>query len=145
MIIVKKQNVSAIFLLFIGLSSLYCSDIGDAVDPNAIALEGTWNWIKSVGGIVVMVITPETAGYTQSFRFTKGGTFSYLRNDVLYADGRFLLSHEQGGLIMTFTNLNIHHGDYFRIPKVGVSIVGDTLVINDLVIDGYFHTYNKAH
>lgn len=139
------QSVSSILLLFLSLSSLCCSDIGETVDPNVSALEGKWDWIKSVGGIFPMVITPETAGYTRSFLFTKEGTFSYLKNNILCVDGRFQLTYEQVGMVMTFTNLNIYHGEYFRIPKVGAEIVGDTLVINDLMFDGFFHTYHKVH
>jgi hypothetical protein len=139
----QTQRTLLVLLSTMSLFLLACSDLGDTVDPNQSALLGRWNWMKSVGGISTMVITPETAGYTQAFLFKKDGGFSYLRNDILCVDGRFSLSYEQSQMFINFADLRIYSGEYFRIPKVGANITGDTVVINDLMIDGFSHTYKR--
>ena len=66
-----------------------CSNPGG---PDARQIYGSWDWLRSCGGIAGHCETPATAGYTERFVFETPGGYRRYRNDVVIERGTFAVS-----------------------------------------------------
>lgn len=100
-------------------------------------LNGTWNWVESVGGIGGWTLTPETEKKTKKL-IIDDFVFREYENDSLIFESKYSF------LIRPDTYRNTHYfitfGHYFCEPAV--EILKNKLILYDNCgEDGFFHTY----
>lgn len=126
----------SLIIAIIIFSSVSSCNKGGLPQPDSII--GKWRWVKSVGGIAGMTITPQKAGYTLTHEFKADSTIKILKNDSLITDARFSIIR------------NYKYGDNQKINvlkiadehQMSFSIKNDTLFTFDIFIsDGFGSTY----
>jgi hypothetical protein len=104
------------------------------------ALYGSWNWVKSEGGIARVTITPASAGYTRKVVYNPNLTYEWYKNDSLEAMSVFSVYYVTEAPLDTFPVIH-----YDSLPeyqdKMIYSLTNDTLVLSDRCIDCFTHTY----
>ena len=131
----------SVILLLIAFAS--CND-RYPVAPEISQLYGTWQWLRSVGGIMGEVRTPKSTGHTGKAIFHFDGTVAFYRDDILVEQYRYTITREklypnaQEALIIEFL------GAPAPSNKQTISYQGvDTLFLSDLCMDCYQHTYAR--
>ena len=106
--------------------------------PTSDSIVGEWRWVKSVGGIAGVTITPQSAGYNQRREFNADSTFKSFKNDSLTIQGKFSIVR----------NYKYSESETVDVLKWGTAvddsfvIRNDTLFINNIFIsDGFGSTY----
>jgi hypothetical protein len=141
----KAKNIICPFfpliLLFCTIFLVNCADrnLTESIDNK---YQGSWLWIKSVGGLGPRVTEPKE-GMTLKKCYDDQGIFRIFRNDSLKVTGSYLISGvENGRDEITYSNVTADnyyfnsHTDYARIHT-------DTLELWDGNDDGYFSFYKK--
>jgi hypothetical protein len=101
------------------------------------AITGQWRWVKSVGGIGGLTITPQSTGYNFRDEFYADSTFKRFENDSLIAQQRFSITRD-------FQYTPSEKIDVLKTGTFSQSIIirNDTLYMVDLYIsDGFADTY----
>ena len=103
-------------------------------------LYGSWNWIKSQGGIAGITITPATAGYTRKVVYHYNLLYESYKNDSLELVSPFSvydLAESPFGshLFIHYEALPAYRDQYIY------QLTRDTLVLGDNCIDCFVHTY----
>ncbi|MFC1564273.1 hypothetical protein ACFL6G_05015 [candidate division KSB1 bacterium] len=138
------KNIIQIFTVILIL--VYCLFIScghhSATEPELIEYEpsliGSWNWIKSQGGIAGELLTPESTGWTVDLTFT-GDYMRFSRNDTTLVEGVYTLEipenpDTQWSSIYINDNLVFN----YRFPDF------NCLLLMDPVTDGYGHEFRKT-
>ena len=108
--------------------------------PQASSIIGKWRWVKSVGGIAGLTITPQTAGYTQTREFKADSTVQILKNDSLVTNAKFSIvkNYKYGDGKVNVLKIADQQQTSFVIKN-------DTLFTNDIFIsDGFGSAYVKV-
>jgi len=104
------------------------------------SLYGSWNWIKSVGGIAGITYTPRSVGYTQKIILSRDNTSRFYKNDslaIICPFDVYYISLSQNDSIPV-----IHYLDTRKTIDQAINFVtADTLILNDTCIDCFSHTY----
>jgi hypothetical protein len=110
------------------------------VGPSAPSLIGTWNWVKSVGGIMGGVFTPQTDKHTRTIIFTANSLYKEYINDSLAISASFTVAQK------TMSDSN-------KVEMISYSLMSpsqiisrldtDTLILSDYAADGFTSTYNR--
>lgn len=114
------------------------------VSPASSGIYGTWQWVKSTGGIAGTEQTPGTTGYTVVLVFTADGTYKYYRNTTLIETAHFTIRREQ---VTGYPNMIdvIHYEHEESHISQAISFNGkDTLNLGDLCIDCFGHQYIRV-
>ncbi len=138
----KTTFVYSIFVLV--LANLVACDAGEPVAPELAQLYASWEWVKSFGGYSGQTRTPESTGETKTTRFLHNGIVQFYRNDRLVSQSRFGIAKEsfprsRAGITIEFYDMPSPSNKQFvsfRSP--------DTLILSDLCMDCYQHTYSRA-
>ncbi len=87
-----KKLVLALLLLFLAGQFAGCSKYTPSSGrPGELA--GTWNWLKTDGGIANHIhTTPASTGKTIQWKLTADGKYSILENGSLISQGNYTLS-----------------------------------------------------
>lgn len=129
----------SVVIALIIFSSVSSCNKGGLPQPDSII--GKWRWVKSVGGIAGLTITPQTSGYTLTHEFKADSTIKILKNDSLITDTRFSITR------------NYKYGDNQNINVLKIAdshqmefhIKNDTLFTNDIFIsDGFGSAFVKV-
>lgn len=109
--------------------------------PTSTSIIGKWRWVKSVGGIAGMTITPQSTGYNLSEEFKADSTFKRFKNDSLIAQGKFSIVR----------NYKYTSTETIDVLKTGgpddqaFVIRNDSLFVSDIFIsDGFNTTYVRV-
>jgi hypothetical protein len=106
------------------------------------ALYGSWNWVKSQGGIGGVTITPASAGYTRKVVYNPNLTYEWYNNDSLEVMSGFSIYYVTEAPMDTFPVIHYDSLPEFQ-DKMIYSLTNDTLVLNDRCIDCFIHTFIK--
>jgi len=101
------------------------------------SLIGKWRWVKSVGGIGGVTLTPQSTGKNFRDEFYADSTYKRFENDSLLIQTNF-------SLVKGYQYTPTQKIDKLKIGNWNSSIVirNDTLYIDDLFIsDGFVDTY----
>jgi hypothetical protein len=101
-----------------------------------------WDWVKSVGGIAYMTITPASAGYTEQRIYRNDGTMSVLRNGAPFLSTTYTITREKTSFSPNEEDV-IHYDDPSIQPQI-MRLEGDTLSLTDLCYDCFGHTYTRS-
>ncbi|WP_183564314.1 hypothetical protein [Mucilaginibacter sp. SP1R1] len=106
------------------------------------AVIGKWRWIKSVGGIAGLTITPQTAGYNLTQEFRADSTFSILNNASPAGHGKYsIIKNYKYTDQQTINVLKLNDG-----PGAWLQIRNDTLFVTDIFIsDGFNSSYVRVN
>lgn len=131
--------MSRIILIFIvSLLILLVAACSDGPEYHQDNLTGTWLWVSSFGGIAGVTITPESEGYDRYFGFHLRYKFTISQTNGLLKEGTYeIVKEEVNGEMADVLYLNSGSNE---LP-MKISIVGDTLYLEDLCIDCFGHTY----
>jgi hypothetical protein len=115
-----------------------CKD--NPVWPISPSLIGSWNWVKSVGGIMGGYFTPQTEKHTRTIIFTPDSVCKQYLDDSLVNSPSFTVRQQ-----------NISDGSkvemiFYPEPNPAQIITrldDDTLIVTDYVDDGFTSTFNR--
>lgn len=140
-----KRYIVILFVLC-GVALTACSVVGS----NRVhsRLVGKWQWIRTTGGFVGMVITPDSVGYESYTVFEPDHTYSVFRADTLVKKGKYRSGKEDGEKTISYEDIQ-----YFPprpnktsfSPRQWIKFRGsDTLVLMDQCYDCYISTYVRV-
>ncbi len=127
-------------LLLLILSFTGCSE-NSPTENNFSSYQGTWLWLKTVGGFAPRVITPKE-GTTLLLNFDNFNEFRIYRNDFLKVIAKYRIENSKYGDKISYANAETYNFNFSTDPGYG-TISSDTLSISDGYIDGYFSFYKK--
>ena len=133
-----------IFMLIFCTLSSGCSKQTSPTEPEPQGIYGNWNWVKSVGGIAGVTITPASAGYTERLMLKSDNNRESYRNDTLVATTQFTIRWEKSPFSPDSVDV-IHYADTIRFMDQIISVIcSDTLGLFDLCYDCFGHTYTRT-
>ena len=100
-----------------------------------VAYEGTWLWIKSIGGFGGWTITPETEGYNIMLLINEN-SYTEFRNCTITHQMSYTIIIDS--LYGTYGYLDLDPGGH-----LGVEVRGDSLQLIEPCCDGYDHYYKR--
>lgn len=100
---------------------------------------GSWEWLKSSGGIAGVVYTPETQGYSQLIEFNANDIYKLYRNGQLQNEAHYTLLQDTSILSNTMVDM-VQYEDGSR-QSFSSSSNDDTLFLREDVFDGFDHIY----
>ena len=125
--------VMAVVLLLPG-----CKKSDDTLLPDICF---TWEWVESVGGIVLTEKNPDSEGYTQKLEFREDGHYVKYRNDLVIGSGTFTITSAESMLDGVEYDMVVFDDGS---PAQAILILTDTmLILRDECDDNYAHTYKK--
>lgn len=109
--------------------------------PASTSIFGSWRWVKSVGGIAGMTITPQSAGYNLTQVYGNDSTFKMFKKDSVMLSGKFLITRNyKYSATETIDLLKIND-----LQAHAFIIRNDTLFLNDVFIsDGFNSVYVRV-
>lgn len=120
--------------LGISILCLGCELIHEQGEAETII--GTWKWDYSVGGWG-MVYSPESSGRSEWRRYYRDSTFIIIRNDTLFASGRF-------SSYSTPSTKVIRYEDGLGLLDNAIRFAGpDTLVLAEPCCDRSTHYFSR--
>jgi len=109
--------------------------------PASTSIVGSWRWVKSVGGIAGMTITPQSAGYNLTQVYGSDSTFKMFKKDSVMLSGKFSITRNykySATETIDLLKINDQQADAFIIRN-------DTLFMNDIFIsDGFNSIYVRV-
>jgi hypothetical protein len=105
--------------------------------PPSQSIMGKWRWVKSVGGIGGVTLTPQSTGTNFRDEFYADSTYKRFENDSLIAQHSF-------SIVKGYDNGASGKVDLLKAGLINRSIFisNDTLYMGDLFIaDGFGDTY----
>jgi hypothetical protein len=123
-------------LLFCGASSCH----KDGLPGPASSIVGRWRWVKSVGGIAGMTITPQSAGYNLTQVYGANSTFKLYKNDSLELQSKYSIIRNFKYETQTIDLLKIDNNESNRAD---FTIRNDTLYTSNalFISDGFSSVY----
>lgn len=126
-------------LLFLYLPG--CSKVTSPTEP-VLDVLGNWNWVESVGGFAGRTMTPKSEGFTLRLVFKFDNRSEFYRNDTLSASTKFTISRQVIGsdsvkVISYENNPYMYKSQYITV------VHNDTLILQDLCMDCYRHTFTR--
>jgi len=137
-------------LLLIIVAAMACEK---EKDPPDYVIYGTWNWLKSYGGITGRDLkTPENTGTSKVLTFLPADTVIVTENTVTVHRTDYFLSREISLLLNdTFDFITINYKyrisdqETLSLPmRYMIETLTDTLVLAEDVYDGYGHQYVRV-
>jgi hypothetical protein len=114
------------------------------VENNFNKYNGTWLWLKTVGGFAPRIFEPED-GITIKIGYDGFNFFKVLRNDSLKVIAHYKIEEADHNLDkISYSNIRTY-GYRFDVQMEFAQIKSDTLEMWDGVIDGYFSFYKRVH
>ena len=115
-----------------------CGSTG--IDPELDDIVGRWVWMRSEGGIVPGVRTPESTGQTGAVHFGVDGVAAF------YTDGEVLWGAPyQVGIGREGTQFEgrtvVRYVQDAGDAEQGLELTGNTLLLDEGCCDRYVHTY----
>lgn len=115
----------------------------DSISNVLRVLSGSWNWVKSEGGIAGVTITPASTGYTRNIVYNYNLSYESYKNDSLEFISPFSIYYVTESPVDTFPVIHYEALPEYRDQMI-FSITRDTLVLSDRCIDCFIHTYVKV-
>jgi hypothetical protein len=104
--------------------------------PTSTLITGSWRWVKSVGGIGGVTLTPQSTGYAFTQIYAADSTFKMYKKDTLILSGKFSITQNyKYSATETFDLLKIND-----LNPTAFTIRNDTLYQNDVFISDGFST-----
>ena len=130
------MKIKIIILLILAFSTS-CKKDHSNIDHDLV---GKWTWESSVGGFSGSTYTPESTGESKTISFTSSGEMKIFLNDTLYSEEIIKTDYQ----IIDNSNIKYHilliNDLVFQIysfPKT------DSLILTDIMSDGYDHHYKR--
>lgn len=135
------KTTTSIFLNALFVLIFAGCDTGSLVSPEVLQLNGSWEWVKTVGGFAPQIRTPESTGHTANVVFHYNGTAKFFADGGLLYESRYVVTRKRP----TPASDEITVIEFLDAPmpwiEQMVSFQGDTLYLTDLCLDCYQHTY----
>lgn len=108
--------------------------------PASTSIVGRWRWVKSVGGIAGMTITPQSAGYNLTQVYGANNTFKLYKNDSLELQSKYSIIRNFKYETQTIDLLKIDNNESNRAD---FTIRNDTLYSSNglFISDGFSSVY----
>jgi len=120
-----------------------CSD-NDSLQSDYFKYKGTWLWLKTEGGFIGEVTTPEE-GTSVKINFDEFGRYRLFRNDSIKVSANFKIQKTEDGYdrisYFDVTSFNFH----FAAESNYAKRTNDTLTLWDGMADGYFSFFKKIN
>lgn len=123
--------------LLVAAAAAGCSRSATGPDDT---LNGTWNWVRSTGGIAGQTYTPASVGYSVQFRFDKG-KLTVLRNDSVKATPTYSIDIE--GRVTYEPPVDVFTFAHIEEQTVR-ALKGDTISLADPCCDRYDYVFVRA-
>jgi hypothetical protein len=130
-----------VLLVLIGFGNC---NTGTPVASEISQLHGSWKWLQSVGGFAGETRTPESTGHTVSIVFGVDGKAQFYQDGIAQIRYPYIVTNEK-----PYPDAkDIYFVEFLGAPapsnKQMISYKGvDTLLLADLCIDCYQHTYAR--
>ena len=125
-------------LSLLALMLVACSSA--SVEPGIDRLEGTWQWVRSTGGIAGNTITPASEGFNVQFRFS-GNQVTVLRNDSVRATSTYTV---RGDELTYQPSISVFTFDGGVDTQTLTPVAADSLLLSDPCCDRYSHLFVKV-
>jgi hypothetical protein len=111
----------------------------DTITINEEEIVGTWEWVRSVGGIAGIEETPQSTGQSRSVVFDEYGNSTFYRNSTVGNSSSYTL-----GMALTIFSVDLVPVVYLNAQLTfAYSIEGNTLILNDNHVDGFRSEYSR--
>jgi len=140
-----RQRYVCVFVI-LGVLHITCSQPNKFEEAKSTGIIGYWNWLESMGVESRIRATPDSVGYTQTFRFDPDSIFCHYRNDTVTVSGHYWITFEPWHLPGTdsvmvlrtdkWTPFGSQWWVFFNAP--------DTLVLADLAFDAAEHKFVRG-
>jgi len=128
------RTFTLVFVLFAAIGISSCKK--ERQTPSS-SIVGQWRWVKSVGGIAGLTLTPQSTGNNFRDEYYADSTYKRYENNALVAQGDFSIVKGY-----RFTPSEIIDVLKFGPANKSMLIRNDTLYMGDLFInDGFGDTY----
>lgn len=135
-----KNNAPRFIVLLGLLLFVTCTVNRDPLSNSYDKYEGSWRWIKTIGGFAPRVITPEE-GQTVIIRYDDQLKYRLFRNDTLKVSAHYSIEKtDHYGDKFIYTHISTYDYHFDRESEFA-TLHGDTIEIWDGMIDGYFSWY----
>jgi len=129
----------ALFLIFLFNINSGCKKNSNITGPQSMGIYGSWNWLKSAGGIAYQEYFPPPI---MRQVYNEDGTFQLYKNDTLKSSTIFTIKREMTGWSTDTANV-IHYKDSIQFQPQMFTIDRDSLILRDLCMDCYIHIYKR--
>jgi len=134
-------------LLALAVIGLSCSHSGAPLQSVFVAEQGQWYWLQSVGGLNNDTVYVDSVNYYRLLQFTQSG-MAYLgkinkadMQDSLYFAVPYWVEWET----MDSERVRVLHYAGGVYPSQVAEFLGrDTLILTDMAVDGYTHSYVRV-
>lgn len=108
-------------------------------------LYGSWQWIKTQGGLAGQTYTPNSTGYTAKVVFLVNGFAQYYRNDTLTSLVKFtIVKKKLSSNDIEVELLHFNNGNFLFDQVINFQ-GSDSLLLSDYAADGFNYFYTRIH
>jgi len=101
----------------------------------------TWEWVRSSGGIGGVVMTPASAGYTQSIDFEENGSYTIYRNNLVFKSGTYTITSAVSMLDQQEYDMVVF--DDGSPPQAITQLSDHELTLREDCLDCFIHIYSR--
>ena len=130
----------------LGAIGMSCSR-GDApMQSTFVEEQGAWFWIQSFGGLNNELLLADSASFARAVVFNPLGTVEFWETE---RPGSFTEPEWEVGYTIDWEDVDsvrkkvLRYADGIHAPQTVEFLGRDTLVLTDLIINGYTHTYER--
>ena len=122
-----------ILIFLIGFTICSCSNDDDSTSLNLV---GTWNWVRSSGGITGAILTPASTGSTMRLEITSTVIKKYMDNDLI-SERTYSIQVRESSIFGEPRDMIIHENNSRQIIDLegtNLTLIGDC---NDCFTSNY--------
>ena len=145
--------IMALAIATLAVIGLSCSRNNAPAQSLFAAEHGQWAWLESEGGLDNELVQVDSVGYYRVLQFSQPprailAEFDKVDNmGFYYFDGPYTVDWETRDTTGTGDSTRVrvvHYSGGAYAPQIMNFLGSDTLVLTDLAINGYTHTYRRV-
>ncbi len=136
----------AMTIATLGAIGMSCSRSDTPMQSTFLAEQGIWFWLQSVGGLNNELLHVDSVSFARALVFNPLSTVEFWETDT---SGRFTEPEWEVGYTIDWEDVDsvrkkvLRYADGIHAPQSVEFIGRDTLVLTDLIVNGYTHTYER--
>ena len=134
----------ALTIATLGAIGMSCSRSDTPMQSTFLAEQGAWFWIQSFGGLNNELLHVDSVSFARALVFNPPSTVEFWETDTT---GSFIEPEWVVGYTIDWEDVDsvrtkvLRYADGIHSPQTVEFIGRDTIILTDLIINGYTHTY----
>ena len=130
----------------LGAIGMSCSRSDAPMQSTFLAEQGVWFWLQSVGGLNNELLLVDSVSFARALVFNPLSTVEFWETDM---SGSFTEPEWEVGYTINWEDVDsvrkrvLRYANAIHAPQSVEFIGRDTLVLTDLIVNGYTHTYER--